>query len=250
VSADPTPRSVSIGPFVVLTCGDATSPRWRDELGETLGARTELVAVPRRPGRADVDPLLDRPELAGPGRLVVAGGDDDLAAVLVRLLRRERLDVPVAFLPASPSGAATVWGVPADPRRALELARDGAAAPAPLVRDDRGGVVVGAHRVGAFDGVVYCDEQEVLRGAAAGLVVRPDPDGGPAESGGVTVVVTGPRRLGGLRRGAERGARGRAATIGCRPAPLWRDGVAEDRPIERRSWYRHTADWTLVRPEP
>jgi hypothetical protein len=248
LSADPTPRSSTPGPFVVLTCGDVAPDRWGHDLGEVLGGSTEVLAVPRAPGRADVDPLLDRPGLRGPGRLVVAGGDDDLAAVLVRLLRRERLDVPVAFLPSSPSEAATVWGLPTDPRRALDLARDGAPAPAPLVRDDHGGVVVGAHRVDAFDGVVYCDEREVLRGEAAGLVVRPDPDGGPVEVGGVAVTVTRRRRLGGLLRGAERGDRGRAATIGCRPAALTRDGVVDDRRIERRSWYRHTADWTLVRP--
>ncbi|MCD2192929.1 hypothetical protein LQ327_05940 [Actinomycetospora endophytica] len=248
MSADPTPRSSTPGPFVVLTCGDVTAQGWAGDLGEALGGTTEIVAVPRRPGRADVDPVLDRPALAGTGRLVVAGGDDDLAAVLVRLLRRERLDVPVAFLPWSASEVAAVWGVPTGPRHALDVAREGAAAPAPLVRDDRGGVVVGAHRVGAFDGVVYCDEREVVRGEAAGLVVRPDPAGGPAAVGGVTVTVTRRRRLGGLLRGAELHARGRAATIGCRPAALHRDGVDEDRPLERRSWYRHTADWILVRP--
>ncbi len=134
--------------------------------------------------------------------------------------------------------------------------RDGLAGPAPLLRDDRGGVVAGAHVVGPFDGVVYCDEHEVLRGEAAGLVVRPDPeatehaDGGSAAVGGVAVAVTGRRRLGGLRPGVERAARGRAATIGCRPAALRRDGVDDDRPLERRSWYRHTVDWTLVRPRP
>jgi hypothetical protein len=229
---------------VVLTCGDVTLRSGDGDLGD----EAEILAVPRRPGRADVDPLLDRPALRGPGRLVVAGSDDDLAAVLVRLLRRERLDVPVAYLPSAPSEATTVWGLPTDRRRALAVARDGVPADAPLVRDDRGGVVVGAHRVGAFGGVVYCDEREVLRGRAAGLVVRPDPDGGPAEFGGVAVTVTGQRRLAGLRRGTVRTARGRAATIGCRPASLARDGVADDRPLERRSWYRHTADWILVRP--
>ncbi len=131
---------------------------------------------------------------------------------------------------------------------ALAVARDGVPGPAPLLRDDRGGVVAGAHVVGAFHGVVYCDEHEVLRGDATGLVVRPDPDGGSAAVGGVAVTVTGRRRLAGLRPGAELRAHGRAATIGCRPATLERDGVGDDRALERRSWYRHTADWTLVRP--
>ncbi len=237
----------------MLTCGDA-APRWGDGPAEALDPpSTRVVAVPARPGRGDVDPVLDAAALdqtaqGEGGRLVVAGTDADLAAVLVRLLRAERLDVPVAFLPVAPSEAARVWGVPTDPAAALDVARDGVACPAPLLRDDRGGVVAGAHVVGAFDGVVYCDEHEVLRGGAAGLAVRPDPDGGPAATGGVSVVVTGPRRLAGLRAGAEHRARGRAATIGCRPAALRRDGVDEDRPVERRSWYRHAVDWTLVRP--
>jgi hypothetical protein len=236
---------------VVLTCGDAARERWGRLVDGLDGVR--VVAVPERPGRPDVDPLLDGPALGRTaerdgGRLVVAGTDADLAAVLVRLLRRERLDVPVAFLPAATSEAARVWRLPTDPPAAVEVARDGVAGPAPLLRDDRGGVVAGAHVVGAFDGVVYCDEHEVLRGGAAGLVVRPDPVGGSVEVGGVAVTVTGRRRLGGLRPGTERAARGRAATIGCAPAALRRDGVDDDRPVERRSWYRHTVDWTLVRP--
>ncbi|NMO92068.1 hypothetical protein HH311_20025 [Actinomycetospora sp. TBRC 11914] len=215
-----------------------------------------MVGVPARPGKPDVDPVLDMATLdrAGQGgRLVVVGTDADLAAVLVRLLRTERLEVPVAFVPLGPSVAATVWGLPPDGAAALDVARRGLARPAPLVRDDRGGVVAGEHVVGPFDGVVYCDEHEVLRGDAAGLVVRPDPAGRPIEIGGVdvggvAVAVTGARRFAGLRRGVEHRGRGRAATLGCRPAALRRDGVDDDRPLERRSWYRHTVDWTLVRP--
>ncbi len=233
---------------MVLTCGDTARERWGDLADALDGAL--VVPVPQRPGRPDVDPVLDDAALdpADGGRLVVAGTDADLAAVLVRLLRRERLDVPVAFLPAASSEAAQVWRLPTERAAALDVVRAGVAGPAPLLRDDRGGVVAGAHVVGPFDGVVYCDQHEVLRGDAAGLVVRPDPDGGPAEVGGVTVAVAGRRRLAGLRPGVEHTARGRAATIGCAPAALVRDGVDEDRPLERRSWYRHTVDWTLVRP--
>ena len=239
---------------MVLTCGDAARARWGD-LADAL-PEARVVAVPQPPGRPDVDPVLDDAALdraADDPRLVVAGTDADLAAVLVRLLRRERLDVPVAFLPGASSEAARVWGLPTDRAAALEVARHGVVGPVPLLRDDRGGVVAGAHVVGAFDGVVYCDEHEVLRGAAAGLLVRPDPGAtGHADrrSGGVAVTVTGRRRLAGLRPGVEHTARGRAATIGCAPAALRRDGVDDDRPLERRSWYRHTVDWTLVRPAP
>ena len=90
------------------------------------GAGFGAVTVPARPGRADVDPLL-----AGPvRRLVVAGTDADLAAVLVRLLRRDRLDVELAYGPADHrSAAARLWGLPRGPA-AGELARTGGARPA------------------------------------------------------------------------------------------------------------------------
>ena len=41
----------------------------------------------------------------------------------------------------------------------------------------------------------------------------------------------------------------RAVQLGCRPpVPVIRDGVPGDRPVARRSWYRHTQDWLLVSP--
>jgi hypothetical protein len=36
--------------------------------------------------------------------------------------------------------------------------------------------------------------------------------------------------------------------VGGRPATVIADGVAHPRPLERRTWYRHTEDWLLVRP--
>ena len=219
--------------IVVLTCGDDARRRWGSGPYRLAGQAVDLGA---RPGRAEIDPLL-----ADAARLVVAGDDAALAAVLVRLLRRERLDVELALLPAADSVAATVWGVPTDPDEALALAREGTARAVPLVRDDRGGVVAGSHRVGTFTGAVYCDATQVCRGDAAGLVVHPDPVGG-----GVRVTVTGPRRWGGLRPGREAVAHGRAVQIGCRPAQVQRDGVTDERPLERRSWYRHTEDWRLA----
>lgn len=224
---------------MVLTCGDAFHG-WAERFPTTT-----VVPLAGTPSRADVDPLLD-----DAARLVVAGTDADLAAVLVRLLRTERLDLPVAFLPAASSEAAAVWGIPTGPDAALGLATAGTASPVPLIRDDRGGVVAGVHRVEAFSGVAYCDEHELVRGDAAGLVVRPDldhagrTDVGPG-GGGVTVTLLGRRRL--LRGREERTRHGRAATVGCRPAAASRDGVADPRPLERRSWYRHTEDWHLVR---
>ncbi|WP_018330555.1 hypothetical protein [Actinomycetospora chiangmaiensis] len=228
----------------MLTCGDAD---WGALV--PLFPTTGVVACGAVPTRAEVDPLLDDAT-----RLVVAGSDAALAAVAVRLLRRERLDLAVGFVPgASSSEAAAVWGLPTEPGAALDLAYGGTAAPAPLIRDDRGGVIAGVHRVGPFTGVSFCDEHELVRGEAAGLAARPDPAAdtrtglGPG-GGGVAVTLLERRRF---RRAREHTTFGRAATVGIRPgsvAAASRDGVEDPKPLERRSWYRHTEDWHLVRP--
>jgi hypothetical protein len=35
--------------------------------------------------------------------------------------------------------------------------------------------------------------------------------------------------------------------VGCLPATVIHDGVQHPRPITRWAWYRHAADWLLVR---
>jgi hypothetical protein len=230
---------------VLLTCGD-----------EHAGPGLHTVAVPARPGRADLDPVLADPDLR---RLVVAGTDADLAAVLQRLLRADRLGVELAYVPADRrSAAARVWGLPHG-AAALDLARHGSASPVPLVRDDSGGVLVGRGEIRAVHGEAYCDATLALRGAARHLVVTPwrhgalsaSPDGtaggiavraglrGGLPDGRTRAVPTGAR----AGRGA---ATGRAVQVGCRPATLVHDGVAHPRPVTRWAWYRHVADWFLV----
>ncbi|MDQ4119442.1 MAG: hypothetical protein M3235_21150, partial [Actinomycetota bacterium] len=61
------------------------------------------VTLGPQPGRDELDPVLADP----PSRLVVHGTDADLAAVLVRVMRRELLGaVEVAFVPSGTSAAA------------------------------------------------------------------------------------------------------------------------------------------------
>ena len=140
---------------VVLTCGSA---RWP-------GAGPATV-LPARPGREELDPLLAG--LSG-RRLVVSGTDADLAAVLLRLLRTEMLTaVAVGYVPADVSSAvAQLWGLPIASAAAASLALYGEPAPVPLLRDDAGGVLAGRGVVAPVDGVVYCDDEVVLRGCAA-----------------------------------------------------------------------------------
>ncbi len=75
-------------------------------------------------------------------RLVVVGVDADLAAVLTRLLRAERLDVEVGYAPRRRTAATRVHRVPAG-RRAAHRARRGVAQRVPLIRDETGSAIVG-----------------------------------------------------------------------------------------------------------
>ncbi|WP_372440441.1 hypothetical protein [Prauserella cavernicola] len=209
---------------LVLVCGRAgewfTAPE---------GVRTE--ALPARPGKSEVDPLL-APEL------VVAGSDADLAAIVLRLLRKEKLaTTTVGYVPAeADSAVAALWGIPTDRRRAVELALSGTDRPVPLIRDDAGGVLLGKGVVRNPRGVAYCDDTVALRGEAGSIVVRPDTGG----SGLVATVTRG--RV--LRR--KQMFTGRAFQLGGAPAQPVSDGVPYPRPMERWTWYRHTHDLRLV----
>jgi hypothetical protein len=206
---------------LVVACGDAPAP--------DSGA----VRLPARPGKAELDPLLGERS-----RVVVAGTDADLAAVALRLLRTERLaGTGLGYVPSEPrSPVAKLWGLPRRREPALELALGAKPAQVPLVRDDAGGVLLGEGRVEPVDGVVYCDDQRVLRGPALRLVLRPD------EARGLAVTVV---RRGVPGRRTTR-ARGRAIQVGCAPARPVLDGVAHRSEAERWSWYRHTQDLLAI----
>src|SRR5215470_8120945 len=234
---------------LVVACGGAVRP--------TPPRAAEAVSVPARPGKQDLDPLLDR---IGGRRLVVIGTDADLAAVVLRLLRTERLDgVPVGFVPVSASAAGTsatgasatgasavaeVFGLPGRPEQAMRLALHGDVDPVPLIRDDAGGVLVGRGLLRRVRGVVYCDDARVLRGVAPRLEVSPDPGAGMDTSVGGLLVRVWSGRL--FRRGITESS-GRALQIGCAPNQPVIDGVEHERPVRRWTWYRHTANLRLVR---
>jgi hypothetical protein len=220
---------------VALSCGNnagnGESPKIADR------DDVELHRVPERPGKPHVDPILA--ELAG-RRLVVLGSDADLAAVVLRLLRTERLaEVPVGYVPTSAGSAvAGLWGLSLDPGRAFDVAMAGAPDPVPLLRDDSGGVLLGLGVLGPVRGVAYCDNDQVLRGQANRIEVSPD-----AAGGGLLVRV---RR--GLLVRRTREATGRAFEIGCLPTSPVSDGVPHPRAVSRWVWYRHTEDLRLVTP--
>ena len=223
---------------VLLTCGDPSPYH-----GSRALAALPTVVLPARPGRDELDPVLRE---LGARRVIVHGTDADLAAVLVRLLRRERLDVEVAYVPRGRSVAAGVWGLS---RHAAALALDGTAIPAPLVRDDGGGVLVGRASVRHLRGEVYCDETLVLRGAAPRLLIQPGPDGIAVRASRTGRPPDGRTRAVPPRAPAGRGsAVGRAVQLGGTAFTPVLDGVPHPRTVTRWAWYRHTADWLLVRP--
>lgn len=205
-----------------------------------------IVRVPHRPGKSDVDLMLAKTGTASAGAgalgadVIVAGDDADLAAVVLRLLRRDRLgSTSVGYLPNGRGSAfAELWQLPVNPASAFRLATGGTVAPVPLIRDDVGGVLLGLGSVHHVNGIAYCDDEVVLRGKAHRIDVQPDTAGGA----GLTVRV----RHGRLRKRIL-SHRGRAFSLGCDLASPVLDGVRRERPTERWTWYRHTEDLRLVR---
>jgi hypothetical protein len=172
-------------------------------------------------------------------RLIVVGSDADLAAVLTRLLRTEKLDVEIGFVSPRRSPATRVYGLAAG-WRAARRARRGSARRVPLIRDETGSAIVGtaewrsARDTSLLHGEAVVDDTVLFDGDVAGVRVEP------------TLAMPGLRArvLGGHRR---RWVAGRAAQLGSTGAGLARDGVPAIRPVRRSTFYRDTEGWLLVR---
>ncbi len=157
-------------------------------------------------------------------RLIVVGSDAELAAVLTRLLRADRLDVEV--------GHASGWW-------AARRARRGVARRVPLIRDETGQVIVGAAEWRGESGrplvgEAVVDDTRLFDGEVAGVRIQPTP-GLP----GLRAAVSG--------RGRLRWVAGRAAQLGTTGAVVVREGVAAPKMVRRSTFYRHTQGWLLVR---
>lgn len=172
-------------------------------------------------------------------RLIVVGSDADLAGVLTRLLRIEKLDVEIGFVPRRRSPATRVYRLPAG-RRAAHRALRGSARRVPLIRDETGTAIVGAadwRPAGEghlLHGEAVVDDTALFDGDVTGVRVEP------------TAVLPGLRaRV--VRRRPRRWVSGRAAQLGTTSAVVIRDGVSAGRPVRRSTFYRHTGGWLLVR---
>ena len=156
------------------------------------------------------------------------GSHADLAAVLTRLLRADRLDVEVAHVRRS-------WHA----RRA----RTGRAARIPLIRDETGAVITRAAHwlppdedAATVHGEATVDDTLLFDGDIPGVLIEP------------TVAVPGLRASAlSSRMRAKRWVAGRAVQLGTDGALVVRDGVAGKRPVRRSTFYRHTEGWLSVR---
>ncbi|MFN8032883.1 MAG: peptidase M50 [Mycobacterium sp.] len=182
-----------------------------------------LAGLPRHqvsvPG--DVDTAVD-----GVRRLVVVGDDADLATVLTRLMRLERLDVEVAHV-RGPFGA----------HRAITVV----AQRVPLIRDETGAALVGAafwlppgdQRV--VHGEAVIDDEVLFDGEATGVRIEPT----SAMPGLRAAVLSGRMR-------PRRWLTGRAVQLGTTGARVVRDGVQAPREVRRSAFYRHVTGWLRV----
>ncbi len=138
-------------------------------------ARRPLAGLPahRVETAAEIDATI------GPyRRLVVVGGDADLASVLGRLMRAERLDIELAYAPRRRTTATRVYRLPAG-RRAARRARRGSARRVPLIRDETGSVIVGradwlpADGRQLVHGEAVVDDALLFDGEVAGARIEP-----------------------------------------------------------------------------
>jgi hypothetical protein len=173
-------------------------------------------------------------------RLVVVGDDAQLAAVLSRLLRADRLDVEVAYVPRRRTRATRVYRLPAG-RRAARRARRGSARRVPLIRDETGAVIVGRARWlppddgRSIHGEAVVDDQVLFDGDVAEAWIEPTP-----AMPGLRAALAG---IGPCRHWVS----GRAAQLGTTGVTVVRDGVPAARTVRRSTFYRNVEGWLLVR---
>jgi hypothetical protein len=188
----------------------------------------------RANGPEDIDGAIGRYR-----RLVVVGADADLAAVLSRLLRADRLDIEVAYVPRRRTAATRVYRLPAG-RRAGRRSRRGSARRVPLIRDETGSVIVGradwlpADDRQSIHGEAVVDDSPLFDGDVAGVRIEPTP------------AVPGLRARVHGSRISRRWITGRAVQLGSTGVAVVRDSVPAPRTARRSTFYRNVEGWLVV----
>jgi len=182
----------------------------------------------RRVPRALRDlPVVGIDDITSHRRVLVVGSDADLAAVLTRLLKADRLDVEVGHIHR-----------PWHARRSRGQARR-----VPLIRDETGTVIVGAaywlppdEDARTIHGEAVTDDTLLFDGDVTGVRIEPT----ETMPGLRASVLTSRMR-------PKRWVTGRAAQLGTDAALVVRDGIPAPRPVRRSTFYRHTEGWLRVR---
>ena len=263
-----------------VTVVDASAVPTRQELQPLIDAARDILPDDPTPSLADIAKQPDVGHLGAPGpapqpvpeplRIIVAGDDAALSAVLTRLMRADVLWAEVAYLPADASSpAARSWGIDSD--NALPVALEGTVRPVPLIRSDKGTAVAGAATITEWDdtditGEIIVDSHTLVRHSGTGNKSRAGVFGARLvpmlDAPGVAAVAltssARPERRGWfrrLRRPLEAGrvdadtlATGRAVQAGGPNLQVTIDGVAAKRPVKRVVFYRHLRDLQAVRP--
>ncbi len=171
-------------------------------------------------------PAVDTDRVVDYRRIIVVGSHADLAAVLTRLLRADRLDIEVAHAPRPWQG---------------RLARSGTATRVPLIRDETGSVITRFARwlppedAETIRGEAVVDDTPLFDGVATGVRIEPI----AAMPGLRARTVAGRLR-------PRRWVTGRAVQLGTTGALVIRDGNLAPRPVRRSTFYRHTEGWLRV----
>ena len=179
----------------------------------------------RRVPRALRDlPVVGIDDITSHRRVLVVGSDADLASVLTRLLKADRLDVEV--------GHAAGWWT-------ARRARRGTARRVPLIRDEAGHVIVGSAEWRGEDGAplhgeAVVDDTQLFDGEVTGIRIEP------------TNAMPGLRACV-IRPGRDHWLVGRAAQLGTTGAVVTRDAEQSPKIVRRSTFYRHTRGWLLVR---
>lgn len=191
------------------------------------------------PEASDLDEMLPVMAADSLPRLIVLGEDAGLASVLTHLLRTERLNVEIGYVPVDRTYGSRAYQTGTG-NAAAKRALEGKAQETPLIRDDTGKVLIGrATLVGArgekLEGEAYVDDTRLFTGKVAALHVSP-----MLEMPGLHATVQR-----GLRK--RRWIEGRAMQLGTRGAMVIRDEVSSDKIVPRSTFYRHHEPWLLVR---
>jgi hypothetical protein len=197
---------------------------------------TQTAAIPDPTAIDELLPILAADNLP---RLIVLGEDAGLAAVLTHLLRTDRLNMEIGYVPVDRTYGSRAYQTGTG-SVAAKPALEGKPQPTPLIRDDTGRVLVGRATItgpgGAkLTGEAYADEVPLFSGKVAALHISPT-----LEMPGVRATVLRPFRR-------RQWVAGRAIQLGTPGASVTRDGITDDRTVPRASFYQHSDPWFLVR---